>query len=109
MAVSEARIASPEELASRGEATILALPVKVSLALHSSALALSEAGVASLLAPNGASMLTSWQRILAISSALVLTLRLRNVLALSAGSGSGATIASLSAHRGALGLASQNR
>jgi len=98
-----------EELASRGEAVALALPVEASLALHSSALALSVARVASLLAPNGALVLASRQRILALSSSLVLFLRLRTILALSDGSRSGATIASLSTHRGALALASRDR
>jgi len=74
LTVDEARLASPEELASWGKAAALALPVKASLALHSSALALSEAGVALLLAPNGASMLPSQQGALTLSSALVLAL-----------------------------------
>ena len=59
MVVDKARIASPEELASQGEAVALALPVEASLALHCSAPTLREVGVASLLASNGASMLAS--------------------------------------------------
>ena len=54
MVAGEVRVVSPRELASRGEAAALALPVEASFTLHSSALALSEARVASLLAPNGA-------------------------------------------------------
>ena len=103
------RIASPEELASLRKAVALALPVETSLALLCSALALSEVRVGSLLAPNGASMLASWQRSLALSSALVLALWLRTVLALRAGSRSEAILASLSAHIGALALTSWDR
>ena len=95
LVVGEARIGSPEELASRGKAVALALPVDTSLALHSSALALSEVSVASLLVPNGASLLALRLRILALSSALILALQLRTILALHAGSGSKTIIASL--------------
>jgi len=96
-----------EELASRGEAVALALPVEASLEMHNSTLALSEARV--VLAPNGAPVLASRQRVLALSSAQVLFLLLRTILALSVGSRSGATIASLSTHRDALALALRDR
>ena len=42
LAIGEARIASPEELVSQGEATILTLPLKSSLALHNKVFSLSE-------------------------------------------------------------------
>ena len=109
LAVGETRIASPEELASWREAVALVLPVEANLALHSSVLALSEFVVASLLAPIGASLLALRLKILALSSALVLTLQLRTILALSAGSGSEAILASLTAHRGALDLALRDK
>jgi len=93
LAVGEVKIASPKELASRSEAIALVMPVEANLALHGSALSLSKVGVASLLAPNGVSLLTS---------------RL-GTLALCTGSGSEMILASLSAHRGALALASWDR
>ena len=67
--------------------------MEANLAMHSSALSLNEVEVGSLLAPNGASMLVS---------------RLRT-LALSVGSGSEAILASLSVHIGVLTLASQDK
>ena len=76
LAIGEARIASPEKVASQGEAIILALILKASLALRSRVLSLSEAEIVSLLALSGASFLTSRLRSLALS-ALVLALRLR--------------------------------
>ena len=85
LAVGEAGIASPEELASQGEAIVLALPLKASLRR---ALSLKETEIASLLAPSGASFLASRLRSLVLNSDLVLALRLRTFLALSAGSGS---------------------
>jgi len=103
LAVSEARIASPKKVASQGEATVLALPLKASLALHNRVFSLSEIVIASLLALSGASFLAPRLRLLALNSALVLTLRLRT------DSGSKATLATLLAHRGALGLASRDR
>ena len=109
LAVDEARITSPEKLASRSEADAVVLPVEVNLALHSSALALSYVGVVSLLAPSGASLLASRQRTLTLNSALVRALRLRTVLALLAGRGSEATLALLSTHRDALALTSRDK
>jgi len=57
LAISEARIVSPKRVASQSEATILALPLKVRLALLRRVLPLSEAEIASLLALSGASSL----------------------------------------------------
>ena len=71
LAAGEARIASPEKVASQGEATILAPPLKASLALYSRVLSLSEAEIASLLSYSGALSLPSQLRSLALS-ALVL-------------------------------------
>jgi len=62
LAVGEAKIDSPEELASRSDVIALVLPVEVNLALRGSALSLSEIGIASLLAPNGASLCWQWKR-----------------------------------------------
>ena len=104
LAVGEAKIALPEELASRSEAIALVLPVEVKYSLHSNALALREVGAASLWASSDASLLTSRLRTLA-HSVLVLALRLRTILELRAGSGSETTLASISTHRGALTLA----
>ena len=98
LAVSEARIASPERITSQGEATLLALHLKVSLALLCIAPPLSEAKIASLLALNGASFLASWLRSLELST-LVLASRLRTFLALSVVSESNAESATLLAHR----------
>ena len=105
LAVGKARIALPEEVAPH---TVLAVPLKASLALHSRVPSLSETEIASLLALSGASLLASQLRSLALS-ALILALRLRTFLALGAGSGSEAALATLSAHRGALALASHDR
>jgi len=87
LAIGEARMASLERVVSQGETIILALSLKVSLALLHRALPLSEAEIASLLALCGASFLTSQLRSLALS-ALVLASRLRTFLALSVVSGS---------------------
>ena len=98
LAVGEARIASLEELALQGEVTILALPLKVSLALHNRVLCLSEVVIASLLTLNDILFLASRLRSLALNSALVLTLRLRS------SSKSEAALTMLLAHIGALAL-----
>jgi len=103
LAVGEARIASPEEVALQGEATVLTLSLKASLALHNRVLSLSEVVIASLLAISGASFLASRLRLLALNSALILALRLRTA------SGSEAALATLLAHRGALALISHDR
>ena len=66
MAIGEARIASPEKIASQGEATILILPLKASLVLLCRAFLSSLAKIASLLAPSGALSLASRQRSLAL-------------------------------------------
>jgi len=79
LVIGEARIVSPEEVASQGETTVLTLPLKVSLALHNKVISLSEDVRASLLVHIGTSFLASWLRLLALNSALVLTLRLRTV------------------------------
>ena len=92
MAVGEARIASPEEIALQGEATILALPLKASLALLRRAPPLSEAKIALLLA----------------LSALVLLLAASLALPNSADDVNGAAVASLLA-QSALALASRDR
>jgi len=78
-AIGEVRIASPERVASQGEATVLALPLKASLALLHEVFPVSEVEIASLLALSGASFLTSWLRSLAFS-ALVLSLAASLVL-----------------------------
>jgi len=65
-AIGEARIASLERVASQGEATVLALPLKASLALLSRVLPVSEAEIVSLLALSGASFLTLRLRSLAL-------------------------------------------
>ena len=101
--ISKARIVSPERVASQDEATILTLPLKASLALLHIVIPMNKAEIASLLALNGASFLTSRLKSLALS-ALVLASRLRTFLALSAISGSDAELATLLAHRGALAL-----
>jgi len=80
--IGEDRIVLPERVASQGDHTVLALPLKVSLALLRRVLHDS----ASLLALSGASFLTSRLRSLALS-ALVLVSWLRTFLALSAVSG----------------------
>jgi len=98
----------PERVASQGEATVLSLPLKASLALLCRVLPISEAEIASLLALSGASFLTSRLRSLALS-ALVLVSWLRTFLALSAVSGSDVESAMLLAHRSALALASRDR
>ena len=72
-AIGEARIASPERVVSQGEAAVLALPLKASLALLLGVLPMSEAEIALLLALSGASFLTSRLRFLALN-ALVLSL-----------------------------------
>ena len=107
LAISEARIVSPKRVASQGKATILALPLKASLALLHRVLLLSEAEIASLLALSGASFLTSRLRFLALS-ALVLASRLKT-LALGAGSESDAESTMLLAQEGTLALASRDR
>jgi len=71
-------------------------------------LLVSEAKIASLLALNGASFLTSRLRSLALS-ALVLASRLRTFLELSAINGSDAESATLLAYRSSLALASHDR
>jgi len=103
---SKARIASPKRVASQGEASFLALPLKTSLALLCRASPLSEAEIASLLALSGASFLTSWLRSLAqcLSSASRL-----KTLALGAGSESDAESTMLLAQEGTLALASRDR
>ena len=63
----------PERVASQGESTFLALPLKASLALLHRVLPVSEVEIAPLLALSGASFLTSRLRSLALS-ALVLSL-----------------------------------
>ena len=65
-AIDEAKIASLEKVASQGEATILTLPLKASLALLREVLPVSEAEIASLLALSDASILTSRLRSLAL-------------------------------------------
>jgi len=107
-AIGEARIDFPERVASQGEATVLALPLKASLALLHRVLLVSKVEIASLLALNDASILTSRIRSLALG-ALVLISRLRTFLALSTVSGSDAESAILLAHRSALALASHDR
>jgi len=106
--VGEARIASPERVASQGKPTILALPLKVSLALLRRALSLSEAEIASLLALSGASFLASQLRFLAFS-AIVLASWLKTFLAFSVVSESDAESATLLAYRGVLALASHDK
>ena len=64
--IGEARIASPERVASPCEATVLALPLEVSLALLRNVFPSREVKIASLLAPNGALFLTLWQIFLAL-------------------------------------------
>ena len=84
-AICEARIASAKRVASQGEATVLTLPLKASLALWRGVLPLSKAEIASLLALSGASFLTSRLRSLALSAlvlSLVASLALPNVLML---------------------------
>ena len=85
--IGEVRIVSPERVASQGESTFLALPLKAGLVLLRRVLPVIETEIASLLALNGASFLTSRLRFLTLS-ALVLFSRLRTFLALSAVSGS---------------------
>ena len=101
-------IVLPERVASQDESTFLALPLKASLALLGRVLPVSEAEIASLLALNGTSFLTSQLISLALS-ALVLASRLRTFLALSIISGSDAESAMPLAHRSALALASRDR
>ena len=55
--IGEAKIVSPERVASQGKATILALPLKVRLALLRRVLPVSEVEIAPLLALSGASFL----------------------------------------------------
>jgi len=93
-AIGEARIASPERVASQGETTVLALPLKASLALLRGVIPVSGIEIASLLALNGASFLTSRLRSLALS-ALVLSLAASLALPNSVDDVSGAAIASL--------------
>ena len=66
MAIGEVRIASPERVASQVEATILALPLKASLALLCEAPLLSKARIALLLALSSALSLASRLRSLAL-------------------------------------------
>jgi len=106
--IGKVRIVSPERVASQGESTFLALPLKASFALLRRVLPVSEAEIASLLALNGASFLTSWLRYLTLS-AFVLASRLRTFLAPSDISGSDAESATLLAHRSALALASRDK
>ena len=106
-AIGEARIASPKRVASQGEATILALPLKASLALLHGVLLVSEAEIASLLVLSGASILTSRLRSLALS-ALVLSPAVSLALLNSADDISGDAVASLLA-QSALALASHDR
>jgi len=106
-AIGEARITSPERVVSQGEATVLVLPLKTSLALLRRVLPLSEAEIASLLALSGASFLISRLRSLALST-LVLSLAASLALPNNADDVSGATIASLLA-QSALALASHDR
>jgi len=87
-------IVSPERVASQGESTFLALPLNASLALLRTVLPVSEAEIASLLALNGASFLTSRLRSLALS-ALVLSPAASLALLNSANDVSGAAVASL--------------
>ena len=86
LAIGEVRIVSPERVASQDEATVLALPLKARLARLRRVLPVSETKIASLLALNGASFLTTRLRSLALI-ALVLAPRLRTFLALNAISG----------------------
>jgi len=102
--IGEVRIVSPERVALQREVTILALPLKASLALLRRVLPISEAEIASLLVLSGALFLTSRLRSLTLS-ALVLASRLRTFLALSSISGSDAELATLLAYIGALALA----
>ena len=106
-AIGEARIASPERVALQGETTVLALPLKASLALLRGVLPVSEAETALLLALSGASFLTSRLSSLALS-ALILSLAVSLALPNSADDVSGAAVASLLAQR-ALALASRDR
>ena len=105
MAIGEARIASPERVASQGEATILALPFKESLALICKAFSSSEFKIIALLAPSGALSFDSRLRSLAFN-ALVLALQIRT-LALGVVSENDPESVTLLAHRGALVLASR--
>ena len=105
--IGEVRIASPERAASQGEATVLALPLKASLALLRGVLPMSEAVSASLLALSSSSFLTSRLRFLALS-ALVLSLAASLTLPNSADDVSGAVVASLLA-QSALALTSRDR
>ena len=107
MAIREASLAFPERVASQGEAAILALLLKASLALLCGAPLLSDAKLASVLVLSGASFLTSWLRFLALS-ALVLASRLKT-LALGAGRENDAESATLLAHKGVLALALRDR
>ena len=84
--IDEARIASLERVASQGEATVLALPLKASLALLRGVLPVSED-----LALSGASFFTSRLRSLALS-ALILSLATSLVLPNSADDVSGAAV-----------------
>ena len=106
-AIGEARIASPERVASQSEATVLALPLKASLALLRGFLPVSEAEIVSLLSLSGASFLTSRLSSLALSG-LVLSLAASLGLPNSADDVSGAAVASLLAQR-SLALASRDR
>jgi len=58
LAAGEVRITLPRELASHSK-IVLALLLEASFALSSNAFTLSEAAIASLLAPSGASVLAS--------------------------------------------------
>jgi len=66
LAIGEARIVSPERVASQGEATVFALPLKASVALLRIAFSLSEAEIASLLALSSASSLALQLKSLAL-------------------------------------------
>ena len=95
-------IASPKRVASQSEATILALPLKASLALLRGVLPVSED-----LALSGASFFTSRLRSLALS-ALILSLATSLALPNSVDDVSGDAVASLLA-QSALVLASHDR